>query len=144
MADVTGTPSNSGLVIIGFLNTSGGLEDTVQIHASTTNGPSLTAEDNYGMYIANIGDLNGDGVQEIAVSSEKDDGSSSEIHIHYMNTDGSINSTVALNDDDVSELGTTVSVAIEGLGDIDGDGVGDMAVGLDGSCLLYTSDAADE
>ena len=135
MADVTGTPSNSGLVIIGFLNTSGGLEDTVQIHASTTNGPSLTAEDNYGMYIANIGDLNGDGVQEIAVSSEKDDGSSSEIHIHYMNTDGSINSTVALNDDDVSELGTTVSVAIEGLGDIDGDGVGDMAVGLDGRDL---------
>ena len=138
MADLGSTPSNSGIVYIFFLNSSGGMESSVNIHASTTNGPSLTADDKYGMYIANIGDLDGDGVQEIAVSSKKDDGSSSEIHIHFMNTDGSIDSTVALNDDDVSELETTVSVAIEGLGDIDGDGVGDMAVGLDGRDLTGT------
>ncbi len=138
MADLGSTPSNSGIVYIVFLNSSGGMESSVNIHASTTNGPSLTADDKYGMYIANIGDLDGDGVQEIAVSSKKDDGSSSEIHIHFMNTDGSIDSTVALNDDDVSELGTSTSVAIEGLGDIDGDGVGDMAVGLDGRDLTGT------
>ena len=134
-----GGANDSGLVLIGFLESDGGFSSVVEIKRGTTNGPSLTTGDAYGTGIANIGDLDGDGIQDIAVSSEKDDGNSSEIHIHFMNTDGSIDSTVALNDDDVSELGTSVSVAIEGLGDIDGDGIGDMAVGLDGRDLTGTN-----
>ena len=87
---------------------------------------------------ANHGDLDGDGVQEIAVASKNDAGDSGEIHIHYMNTDGSIKSTVELNDNHISQLATTVAVALEGLGDIDGDGVGDMAVGLKNSDVTGT------
>ena len=125
-----GGANNSGLVIIGFLESDGGFSSTVNIQRGTANGPSLTANDAYGTSIANIGDLDGDGVQDIAVGSKNDDGDSGEIHIHYMNTDGSIDSTVELNDNHISQLGTTVAVSLEGLGDIDGDGIGDMAVGM--------------
>ena len=125
-----GGANDSGLVIIGFLESDGGFSSTVNIQRGTTNGPSLTTFDAYGTSIANIGDLDGDGVQEIAVGSKNDDGDSGEIHIHYMNTDGSIDSTVELNDNHISQLGTTVAVSLEGLGDIDGDGIGDMAVGM--------------
>ena len=128
-----GGASDSGMVIIGFLTSSGGFSSTVNIQRGTTNGPTLTASDAYGTAIANIGDLDGDGVQEIAVGSTNDAGDSGEIHIHYMNTDGSIKSTVALNDNHISQLDTTLSMALEGLGDINGDGVGDMAIGLDDS-----------
>ena len=125
-----GGATDSGLVIIGFLESDGGFSSTVRIQKGTANGPSLTKFDAYGTSIANIGDLDGDGVQEIAVGSKNDDGDSGEIHIHYMNTDGSIDSTVELNDNHISQLATTVAVSLEGLGDIDGDGIGDMAVGM--------------
>jgi len=128
-----GGANNSGLVIIGFLESDGGFSSTVNIQRGTANGPSLTASDAYGNAIANIGDLDGDGVQEIAVASKNDAGDSGEIHIHYMNTDGSIDSTVELNDNHISQLSTTTGIALEGLGDIDGDGVGDMVVGIKGS-----------
>ena len=133
-----GGANDSGLVIIGFLTSSGTLDSVVKIQRGTTNGPSLTASDKYGGAIANIGDLDGDGVQDIAVASKNDAGDSGEIHIHYMNTDGSIKSTVELNDNHISQLATTVAVALEGLGDIDGDGVGDMAVGLKNSDVTGT------
>ena len=128
-----GGAADSGLVIIGFLESDGGFSSTVNIQSGTTNGPSLTASDAYGTAIANIGDLDGDGVQEIAVASKNDAGDSGEIHIHYMNTDGSIDSTVELNDNHISQLSTTTAIALEGLGDINRDGVGDMAVGIKGS-----------
>ena len=133
-----GGANDSGLVIIGFLTSSGTLDSVVKIQRGTTNGPSLTASDKYGGAIANIGDLDGDGVQDIAVASKNDAGDSGEIHIHYMNTDGSLKSTVVLNDNHISQLATTVALALEGLGDIDGDGVGDMAVGLKNSDVTGT------
>ena len=45
----------------------GDVTSTVEINSSTTNGPSLANSDNFGGSVANIGDLDGDGDNDIAV-----------------------------------------------------------------------------
>ena len=43
----------------------GDVDSTVEINDSTTNGPVLTNEDQFGGSAANIGDLDGDGVNDL-------------------------------------------------------------------------------
>ena len=69
---------------------------TVEINSDTTNGPILSSSDHYGFSVASIGDLNNDGVEDIAVGARYDDAggtSRGTVHIHFMNTDGSVDST---------------------------------------------------
>jgi len=130
------TGTNSGAVYIMFMNTDGSVDSTVEINDSTTNGPVIIATDNLGFSVANIGDLNGDDVNEIAVGAQKDDGSGDTIgavHIMFMNTDGSIDSTVEINDSTAN--GPVLSnddlfgSSIANIGDLDGNGVIDLVVG---------------
>ena len=44
---------------------------TVEINPATTNGPTLTGGDNFGSSIVDIGDLDGDGVNDLAVGDRK-------------------------------------------------------------------------
>ena len=132
--DVAG--ANRGAVHIVFMNTDGSVDSTVKINDSTTNGPTLSNQDKFGGSVADIGDLNGDGVNEIAVGAQKDDGSGTErgaVYIMHMNTDGSIDSTVEINSSTTN--GPTLSdedyfgSSIANIGDLDGNGVDDIAVG---------------
>ena len=148
--DDAGSGDNKGAVHIMYMNSDGSVKSTVEINDSTTNGPVIIATDNFGQSVANVGDLNGDGVNDIAVGAHKDDGEGTQrgvIHIMYMNSNGSIDSTVEINDSTAN--GPTLSNndlfggGIENIGDLDGNGIDDLVVGAWG-CLLYTSDAADE
>ncbi len=130
------TSSNSGAVHIMFMNTDGSVNSTVEIEDSTTNGPTLSDNDRFGTSIANIGDLNGDGVNDLAVGTHLDDEGGDNrgaVHIMFMNTDGSVDSTVEINDsttngpslEDRDRFGSSIA----NIGDLDGDGVNDLAVG---------------
>jgi len=60
---------------------------TVEINDSTTNGPVLTNSDYFGTSVANIGDLDGDGVNDIVSSARGDDVGGRDrgaVHILYM------------------------------------------------------------
>jgi len=125
-----------GAVYIHFMNTDGSIDSTVKIDDTTANGPVLSDEDSYGFGIASIGDLNGDGVSDLAVGALDDDAggtSQGALHIHFMNTDGSIDSTVEINGSTTN--GPTLSdgdfygISVASIGDLDGDGVSDLAVG---------------
>ncbi len=127
---------NAGAIHIHFMNTDGSIDTTVKIDGTTPNGPSLAASDFYGTSVANIGDLDGDGVQDLAVGADLDDAGGSNrgaVHIHFMNTDGSVDSTIEINSTTVNgpaladndEYGWGVTA----IGDLDGDGVQDLAVG---------------
>ncbi len=50
-----------------------GIISTVEINDGTTNGPVLYNKDKFGRSVANIGDLNNDGVSDIAVGTSQDD-----------------------------------------------------------------------
>ena len=54
-----------------FMNTDGSVDSTVEINDSTANGPTL-ADDRFGYSVANIGDLDGDGVNDLAAGAYGD------------------------------------------------------------------------
>jgi len=132
--DVAG--GEKGAFYIHFMNTDGSMDSTVKIDDTTANGPVLSVNDSYGTGIANIGDLNNDGVIDLAVGSYLDDAGGTDrgaVHIHFMNTNGSIDSTIEIND--LTANGPTLSdndlygLSIANIGDLNDDGVDDLAIG---------------
>ena len=130
--------TDRGAVHIMFMNTDGSVDSTVEINSSTTNGPTLSNSDFFGRSIANIGDLNSDGVNDLAVGAYGDDdsgGARGAVHIMFMNTDGSVDSTVEINDSTTNgpelEDDDSFGRSVANIGDLDGDGVNDLAVGAD-------------
>lgn len=106
-------------------NTSGGL------------GPILDSADFFGVGVVSIGDLNGDGVGDLAVGAEgDDDGGSSRgaVYILFMNADGTVGSFQKISSTSGGfagplDDGDTFGSAVGSLGDINGDGTIDLAVG---------------
>ncbi|MEK9699865.1 MAG: integrin alpha, partial [Candidatus Poseidoniales archaeon] len=91
---------NRGAIHILNLSTSGGISSTSEINDNTSNGPTLSDGDQFGYAIANMGDLDGDGVRDLAVGAPFDDGSQSDtgaVHILFMNSNNSVKSTVQIN-----------------------------------------------
>jgi len=127
---------NRGAVHIMFMESDGSVKSTVEINDSTTNGPTLANSDRFGASVENIGDFDGNGVNDLAVGASYDNTGGKNrgaVHIIFMNTDGSVDSTVVINDSTTN--GPTLSnsdlfgTSIANMGDLDGDGVNDLAVG---------------
>ena len=125
-----------GAVHILFMNADGSVKSTVEIDDDTTNGPVLSDSDRFGGSVENIGDLDGDGVNDLAVGAKNDDDAGTDrgaVHILFMNADGSVKSTVEIDDDTangpVLSNGDRFSMSIANMGDLDGNGVIDLAVG---------------
>ncbi|PCH99135.1 MAG: hypothetical protein COB85_00675, partial [Bacteroidetes bacterium] len=98
---------------------------------------TLVDSDIFGADIANIGDLDGDGVDDLAVGAQYDgDGGTwhGAVWILFMNTDGTVKSQQKISDTQGNFTGTFTSTCTFGsgiapLGDLDGDSVPDIAVG---------------
>jgi len=131
--------SNGGAVHILFMKKDGSVDSTVEINSSTLNGPDLANSDYFGSSVAFIGDLNEDGVGDIAVGARLDyEGGAHRgaVHILFMKKDGSVDSTVEINSSTLN--GPTLAnsdyfgTSVASIGDLDGDEVGDIAVGAYG------------
>jgi len=104
-------------------------------------GSSLANGDFFGQSVAVLGDLDGDGVPDLAVGAPgSDDGGADRgaVWIVFMNTNGTVKSKQKISSTQ-GGLGSGLangdalgrSVAL--LGDLDGDGVPDLAVGAHGA-----------
>lgn len=130
--------NNSGNTQLWFtpVNLSNGKISSVVELDAETNGPTLSAGDNYGVNIANIGDLDKDGVVDIAVGALNDDAGGTDygtVHLHFMNSDGSIKGTTEINQTTTPALGLDsgeqFGAAVASLGDLNNDGIQELAVG---------------
>jgi len=109
---------------------------TVVIDGTTTNGPTLLLQDRFGSSVVNMGDIDGNGVNDLAVGARGDDEGGSwtgAVHIFFMNADGSVDSTIEINSS--TDKGPTLSAGdafgtgLAHIGDMNGNGVNDLVVG---------------
>jgi uncharacterized repeat protein (TIGR02543 family) len=124
--------TDSGALWVLFLEDDGTVESHQKI-SGTEGGISEPpgVQDVFGASVASIGDLNGDGVSDLAVGATSygdDDGAA--VWILFMNTDGTV---AAHEKTTAADLGFTGAVgfgtSVAPIGDLDGDGVTDLGVG---------------
>ncbi len=129
--------SDYGAVYILFMNQDRTVKDQQKIsaiHGSFTG--KMSANDRFGVDIAALGDLNKDGIPDIVVGANTDyDGgtNSGAVWILFLNRDGSVKSHQKISASQGGLVGLTASrqfgYGIASLGDLDGDGTTDIAVG---------------
>jgi hypothetical protein len=128
--------NRKGAAYISYLNTDGSIKSTVKLTGATVNGATLAVDDFYGYASSGIGDLDNDGIPDIAIGVKNDDTGGPNrgaVYIHYMNRDGSIKSTVKLtgattNGAVLADL-DTYGYSVFGPGDLDNDGIPDLISG---------------
>jgi hypothetical protein len=131
----------SALLVLAVYAASDGTVDHFQKISDTEGNftATLDDEDYVGSSIAKIGDLDGDGVTDLAVGADYDgDGGTGRgaVYVLFMNANGMVKGFQKISDtegnftatlDDHDRLGCSVAA----IGDLDGDGVTDLAVGAD-------------
>ncbi len=142
---------DQGAIWILFLNSNGTVSSELKISATAGGfGGPLDPGDRFGASIAAFGDLDGDGIVDLAVGADGDDDVLRPGHVRltgdidqgavwilFLNSNGTVSSqqkvsettggfTGLLSPED--EFGTSVA----SLGDLDGDGTADLAVGAKG------------
>jgi hypothetical protein len=133
---------NSGAVWILFLKDDGSVKKTQKV-SSTAGGlkAELDPSDDFGHGVAGLGDFDGDGTPDIAVGARRDDdgtGNAGAIYILLMSPNGTVKETHKISSEaggfegelkNSDYFGTSVAA----LGDVDGNGITDIAVGAYGS-----------
>ena len=130
--------ANRGAVWVLFLNSDGIVKSHQKI--SDTEGGftgRLDDGDRFGNSVASLGDLDGDGVVDLAVGAVRDDDGGTDrgaVWVLFLNTDGTVKSHQKISDTEGGFAGVLddsdrFGMSVVSLGDLDGDGVGDLAVG---------------
>lgn len=108
---------------------------------SDTQGNFLAPMDNndqFGAAVVSVGDINLDGVQDLAVSANLDDDGGNDrgaFYILFMNTNGTVQNYTKIASNTGGFTGNLYNLGamgsqIEPLGDMNGDGIPDLAVGV--------------
>jgi hypothetical protein len=132
--------SDRGAVWILFLNGDG----TVKSHQKISNTEggfmgNLENVDQFGVSTGTLGDLDCDGVIDVAVGAYLDDdggGNRGAVWILLLNEDGTVKSHQKISDTEggfTGELGNAdlFGISVASMGDLNGDGVADLAAGAE-------------
>ena len=128
-----------GAVYILFLNANGTVKAEQKI-SDTVGGLAAILDDvdRFGYGAAGIGDLDGDGVEDIAIGSIFDDDGGADrgaVYVLFLNTNGTVKAEQKISDTvgglaAILDNGDLFGHSVAGIGDADGDGVEDIAVGV--------------
>ena len=134
-----GLYADLGAVWILFLNTDGTVKGHQKISATEGGFTGiLDVLDRFGCSVASLGDLDGDGVGDLAVGAYGDDdgGGSGRgaVWVLFLNGDGTVKSHQKISEteggfDGILDVADLFGYSLASLGDLDGDGIGDLAVG---------------
>ena len=129
---------NAGAVWLLMLATDGTVVAEHKISATVGNfGGDLENFDNFGSSVAPLGDYDGNGVVDLAVGARGDDDGGSErgaVWMLFLEADGTVESHHKISDTSSDFAGVLddddlFGMAVASLGDLDGDGRVDIAVG---------------
>ncbi len=126
--------SYAGAIWILFMYANGSVKSYTKIN-STSLGGILEKDDYFAIDLENIGDLDGDGIIDLAVGALNDDDGKTDagaVYILFMYANASVKSYVKINDtslDDGLTEGDNFGSSVTDVGDLDGDGIIDLAVG---------------
>lgn len=141
---------DAGAVYILFLNADGSVKREQKISATEggLSSGTLGQTDRFGSSVVSIGDLDGDGVTDLAVGAigDRDGGTfSGAVYIIFLNNDGTVKDQQKIGDGSggvpifTLDDGDAFGSAIASLGDIDGNGIPDLLVGASGDDSAGTS-----
>ena len=132
---------DQGSVWVLFLDAEGKVRQKQKI-AEDTGGfeGNLSDDDGFGSAVANIGDVNGDGIPDLAEGAPNDDNGADYAGawwILMMNMEGKVDSWQKLANstggfDGNLDADDHFGAAVAGIGDLDNNGVPDLAVGVPG------------
>ena len=123
--------TDMGAVWILFMNADGTVASQQKI-----SGYGFNPSDYFGVSVAALGDLDGNGTGELAIGSRDDFFGllQGAVHVLSLNSDGTIAGEQLITESSpgfggVLEPGDFFGASVAALGDLDGDGTGDLAVG---------------
>lgn len=134
--------TGKGAVWILFMNNDGSVKSARKISAEQGGFEgNLDSNDHLGSALAGLGDLDGNGVNDLAVGASGDDDGGTDrgaVWILFLNSDGTVDSEQKISQSDGKFDGTLddgagFGSALADIGDLDGDGITDLAAGAPGS-----------
>ena len=130
--------SVAGDLYILYMNEDGTVSGTKTINTETTNGPDLNLGDRFGSSVANIGDLDNNGYDDLAVGAPGyfiDHTITGRVFILFMGENESVERSITINKETTNDLivnGDRFGSSIVNVGDLNGDEIPDLAVGAPG------------